>query len=170
MPVTLQLPRDKPYNPLAGPISFTVPVRPTTKKTSQNIVTFKKMVFDKKQRKMALKTLHSIQPSADFLKFERECVLHAAVINSRLIRQGVRLPITSPISIRVLIYREKRIGDHCGFTQAVGDVLKSMDIIIDDRIIDDWDGTRRLHDKAFPRLEIFISPAGDVSQEELFDE
>lgn len=168
MPVTLQIPKDRPCNPLAGPVSFTVPVRPTTKKTSNRIVPYRKQIFNKKTRRMESKLLHAVLPSEDFMDFEAQCVSYAATICNRLKRQGVRLPITSPISIRALIYREKRIGDHCGFTQAVGDALKTMGIIVDDRIIDDWDGTRRLHDKAFPRLEIFISPVGDESQEELF--
>lgn len=167
--VTLKLPKDKPCHPLTAALSITLPVRPTTKKTSNRIVTFKRTVFDKKLRRPVAKMMHAVLPSEDYVEFERICVSHAATICGQLRRQGIQLPITSPISIRALIYREKRVGDHTGFTQAIGDVLKSMDIILDDRIISSWDGTRRLHDKARPRVELLIEPFNEeaTGQEDL---
>jgi hypothetical protein len=166
--VTLKLPKDKPHHPLTAALSITLPVRPTTKKTSNRVIAFKKKVFNPKTRQMEMRHQHAVLPSEDYVEFERTCVSHAATICGQLRRQGVQLPITSPISIRALIYREKRVGDHTGFTQAIGDVLKSMDIILDDRIIEHWDGTRRLHDKARPRVELLIQPVGGDEQEEMF--
>lgn len=78
-------------------------------------------------------------------------------VKAALRLRGVILPITDPVSVNVQIYREKATGDACGFYQAIGDLLQAVGIIKDDRLIEDWDGSRRLKDADDPRVEVFIT-------------
>ncbi len=66
------------------------------------------------------------------------------------------LPITSLVSIKADIYRPRAIGDVHGFQQAIGDYLEGHGILKDDKLIEHWDGTRRLKDTAVPRVELTI--------------
>lgn len=67
-----------------------------------------------------------------------------------------KFPIDFPVSVEALIYRPRAIGDVHGFQQAIGDYLEGHGILKNDRLIEHWDGTRRLKDTAVPRVELTI--------------
>lgn len=67
------------------------------------------------------------------------------------------LPIDVPVGICALIYRDRATGDAQGFYQAIGDYLEDQGILKNDRLIEHWDGSRRLKDKDHPRIELTIS-------------
>lgn len=145
-------------------MSFTLPIRPTTKKTSSQIVSFGKPCYACKK-----KPFQKVIPSDLFLEFEDECFKIGPVIRRTLEARGVTLPIEGPVSVRALIYRDADRGDWNGFTDAIADILqepifegrkvkrKGIGIITNDKNIEHWDGTRRLIDRDNPRVEITIS-------------
>lgn len=61
-----------------------------------------------------------------------------------------------PVSVEAAIYRQRATGDVQGFQQALGDFLEGQGILQNDRLIEHWDGTRRLKDAAVPRVELII--------------
>lgn len=64
------------------------------------------------------------------------------------------------VTVKALVYREALVGDHVGYTQAIGDMLEYAGVLADDKLIADWDGTRLLKDAINPRVEITISVLG----------
>lgn len=72
----------------------------------------------------------------------------------------VEVPVqfTGPVRVTALFYREKNLGDTCGFYQALGDALEKSGVLANDRQIEDWDGSRRCIDRANPRVEVEVTP------------
>lgn len=62
------------------------------------------------------------------------------------------------VHVRALFYRKTNVGDQNGFTQALGDLLERAGVILNDRLIASWDGTRLLKDAKRPRIEVEIEP------------
>lgn len=74
--------------------------------------------------------------------------------------------ITEDVAVAALIYREANVGDLVGYLQAIGDALqgghgksKVPCVLIDDKQIKSWDGSRPLIDRKNPRVELTITPA-----------
>ena len=65
------------------------------------------------------------------------------------------------VAVRALIYRDRNVGDATNFYQAIGDVLQDAGVIENDRLIEHWDGSRRLKDAENPRVEVFLSTVKD---------
>jgi hypothetical protein len=81
----------------------------------------------------------------------------------------VTLPIYGRIHVRAHIYTDYRFADLAGYMQAVGHMLQGrkftpggrlvrdgLGILVNDRQIDSWDGTRVFIDRYHPRLEMEI--------------
>jgi Holliday junction resolvase RusA-like endonuclease len=66
--------------------------------------------------------------------------------------------VAGPVSVRALFYRDADRGDLTNFEQGVGDALQAAGIIINDRQIESWDGSRKLIDRTNPRVEIELLP------------
>jgi Holliday junction resolvase RusA-like endonuclease len=66
--------------------------------------------------------------------------------------------MAGPLSVRALIYRDRRVGDLDNYLHAVGDALQKAGVILNDRQIESWDGSRKLIDKTNPRVEIELTP------------
>jgi len=64
----------------------------------------------------------------------------------------------TPVHVKALFYRDADRGDLCGYQQAGGDALEAAGVVSNDKIIDSWDGSRRLIDRQNPRVEIEVSP------------
>ena len=90
-------------------------------------------------------------PSAAFLRWQD-------IVTPQLRRAAGHLaPITSEVWVRALIYRDAAYhGDLNGYQQAIGDVLQRAGVIVNDELIQSWDGTRRRLDRDLPRVEIEI--------------
>ena len=67
-------------------------------------------------------------------------------------------PILCPVTCRALFYRDARRGDLVGFMQGLADLLEQRQVLTNDRLIESWDGTRLLVDRARPRVEVLITP------------
>lgn len=78
-------------------------------------------------------------------------------IKAELRARGVVLPIASPMSVEAHFYQYVNRADATGLYESIADLLQDAEIIANDRLIEDWDGSRRLVDKLRPRVEIFIS-------------
>lgn len=67
-------------------------------------------------------------------------------------------PILCPVSCRALFYRDALRGDLVGYMQGLADLLEQREILTNDRLIESWDGTRLLLDRARPRVDVLITP------------
>jgi Holliday junction resolvase RusA-like endonuclease len=64
----------------------------------------------------------------------------------------------APVHVKALFYRDANRGDLTGFKQAVGDALERSGTIVNDSLIESWDGSRKLIDRKNPRVEIELTP------------
>jgi Holliday junction resolvase RusA-like endonuclease len=128
-------------------IHILLPVEPTTKKNSSNIVTN----WKKKQR--------FVVPSKKYSKYENEC---GKYLNP--------LGIDYPINVKAIYYRKTRgTVDLINLHAALHDMLVKHKVIKDDniRVIVSTDGSRVRYDKEDPRAEIWIEPiTSEVDLEE----
>lgn len=116
---------------------------PRTKKNSQRIVVNKRT-----GRPLIIQSAH-----AD--GWEKTAVL-------QLRAQWVgRRTLGGPIHVRALVFREVASGDLINYLSAISDALERADVIVNDRQIVSWDGSRPLKDAARPRVEITISETED---------
>lgn len=70
-------------------------------------------------------------------------------------------PIADDVEVTALVYRDAARGDLVGYLQAIGDVLAPYNalaprILVDDKQIRSWDGSRLLIDRDKPRVELLI--------------
>jgi hypothetical protein len=102
------------------------------------------------------------------------------MIRDQLVADGVKLPLAGPIEVRALVYRDRRTGDLLGYLESIGDTLQAeayskpepgkkrkkirdgLGIIVNDGQIMSWDGSRLLHDKDNPRVELTITTMDDT--------
>lgn len=68
-----------------------------------------------------------------------------------------RAPIVSPVNMRALVFREKRVGDLGNYLAAICDALELSGVVANDRWIMGFDGSRLMHDKIRPRVEIYLT-------------
>lgn len=148
-------------------ITFALTLQPRTKKTSNRIV------------RMGKSGQIRILPSEEFEQFALECMFFRGQLHREI---DFPLPITGPVAVKALFYRSGDYGDALGYEQALADVLQDekwskakpgkapkkirdgLGIILDDKQIRWWDGTRLLIGE--PRIEVEITILGE-SQERL---
>lgn len=65
-------------------------------------------------------------------------------------------PVRSKVNCRALFYREADRGDAVGYYQGLADLLEKRTVIVNDRQIVSWDGSRLLKDAARPRVELWL--------------
>lgn len=128
-------------------IKFTLPVRPVTKKNNGRIV---------------MRGNYPILiPSEQYLKFEKESLPYFIHVKNTA---GV---INYPVNCECIFYMDaRRRVDLSNLLNAVDDAMVKSGLIIDDNrdIIAGHDGSRVLHDKTNPRIEITISEMQDYAQ------
>lgn len=66
-----------------------------------------------------------------------------------------------PVNCRAVICRQANIGDAVGYYQAIGDWLQAAGVVVDDKWIVSWDGSRMTKDAAAPRVEIELREVVD---------
>lgn len=119
-----------------------IPGNPITKKNSQRIV-----LIGGKPR---------ILPSKNFKEYEARAALFMP---------KMKLPIIEAVNVKCLYYMEThRRVDLCNLMEATHDILVRYGILEDDNSLIVWavDGSRVLYDKEHPRVEIEITPIGEV--------
>lgn len=119
-------------------------------------------------------------PSAAYLEWERVAIktfLGEGIIKrvgttdkgKPIYRVQGAEPIDYPVNCRAMIYREKLVGDSVGFYQAIGDFLQLAGVVVNDKFIVSWDGSRLLKDPVRPRVELELTRVGESVQGELFE-
>lgn len=121
-------------------LKFTIPGRPATKKTHQQVI--------------YVKGSPRVIPSAQFAKYEKLCKDFCE-------KAWTKPAMDFGIAIHMRIYLDTwSIGDHVGYMQAIGDILEKHKVIANDKFIH-WseDGVHWFGgvDKDNPRCEITIA-------------
>jgi Holliday junction resolvase RusA-like endonuclease len=151
---------------------FKISGRPITKKNSPRIVNIGPMCRVCGKRGGFPKVL----PSEAYRTWEEDAIRQCMAIKPKLRAAGVELPIVHPVGIEALFYiAPTKAGamrldcpDLSNLMEAVADMLQEAGILQDDRLIADWDGSRRLLGE--PRVEIFIEILEEIPvQEKLLD-
>ena len=122
-------------------LNFTIPGRPSTKKTSQRVV--RRGGFTK------------ILPSVLYEKYEKHCKEFC----DEAWKNASYPPIDCGVSIKIKVYLDSWIiGDECGYQQAHGDIIQAHGIIADDMWIHWVDRNEHMinYDKENPRIEVEI--------------
>ncbi|HBH71131.1 MAG TPA: hypothetical protein DDX59_06635 [Lachnospiraceae bacterium] len=118
-----------------------IPGDPRTKKNSQRVI--------KNPRNGRL----IIAPSTAYRDYEK--------VAGAAIPRGQRIRIDYPVNIKCLYYMQtRRRVDLTNLLEATDDILVLCGVLADDncRIVAAHDGSRVLHDKHDPRVEIYIAP------------
>lgn len=120
-----------------------------------------------------------VMPSDEYEQFALECMWFRGQLH-----QAIRfpLPITGPVAVKATFYRAGDYGDLLGYEQALADVLQAeawskakpgqapkkrrdgLGLIVDDKQIRSWDGSRLAIGE--PHIAVEISVLGE-SQERL---
>lgn len=123
-------------------ISFTITGPPRTKKNSEVL-----NLRGPKPRKMSSKAYQEWNASA-----QMQIALFRA-------RNKQILTWDRQVNCKALFYRHADVGDAVGFYQALADALQEGGILVNDRQIVSWDGSRMLKDAENPRVELTIKLA-----------
>lgn len=91
-----------------------------------------------------------VLPSEAFEEFERNSLPYLRAM------RGGAAPIDFAVNARVVFWRDARRGDAVGYYQAIADVLEKAEVLVDDKWIVSWDGSRLEVDREEPRLEITL--------------
>lgn len=122
-------------------LNFTIPGRPATKKTHQNVV--------------MIKGYPRVLPSKQYVKYEKSC----KQICENAWKNLGKIPMDFGIGINMrIILNNWAIGDHTGYCQAIGDILEKWGIIADDKWIH-WVSDNQhwlIIDPLNPRIDIII--------------
>lgn len=70
---------------------------------------------------------------------------------------GHTLP-AQPYNCAAVIYRDADRGDTVGYMQGLADLLEKRGVLVDDKHIRTWDGTRLEIDPKNPRVELTLTP------------
>ena len=115
-----------------------IPLNPRTKKNTQQIV------INKKTGRPC------IMQSSKYKEYEK---------NAGWFLKKISEPISVPVNVKCVFYREKRIRcDLTNLLEAIDDILVSYGVLSDDNftVIASHDGSRVYIDKGNPRTEITI--------------
>jgi len=127
-------------------VTFTILGPPRTKKTSNRLVRAggRARILPSKAN-VGWTNAAVLQLQAAFRKWSRGWV-------------GGHGPVSVPVNVRALIYRDANRGDAVGYYQAIADALEAAGVVENDRLCVSWDGSRLLVDRARPRVEITLEP------------
>jgi len=132
----------KPTAVMSALLRFTVDGAPRTKKNSSRSVRPQGRSYPR------------ILPSSAFeqwraLALRQLCDLHW--------RRFVSLPFRCDVNCAAVFYRDRDIGDAVGYYQGLADLLQEARILVDDRQIVSWDGSRLAKDASRPRVDVTLS-------------
>lgn len=64
--------------------------------------------------------------------------------------------IKRDVNCRALFYRDALRGDAVGYYQGLADFLENRGLVLNDKLIVSWDGSRLLLDRENPRVEVTL--------------
>lgn len=62
------------------------------------------------------------------------------------------------LNCTAFFYRDRNAGDAVGYYQGLADVLEELGVVVNDRLIEQWDGSRLRIDRTNPRVELTLTP------------
>lgn len=130
-------------------IQISIPVKPVTKKNSQQIITNPKTGRP------------FIIPSKQFRDFEKECKPYMLQIKNEIGQ------IKYPVNVQCIFYVDRKLRyDLTNLLEAIDDVLVNYGILLDDNrdILASHDGSRVYYDKFKPRIELTIEECANYAQ------
>lgn len=74
----------------------------------------------------------------------------------RAMRAAGRIPVGRPVRVSAVFFRDRNSGDLVGYQQALADFLEGQGVLVDDKWIVSWDGTRADKDADRPRIEVEV--------------
>lgn len=128
-------------------LTFSILGAPITKKNSQQIITNRATGRP------------FIMPSKQYKEYEKASLAQLSCVKTLRAE-----PIAEPVNLQCTYYMPtKRKTDLCNLLEATCDILVSAGILADDNstIVVGHDGSRVLHDKENPRVEVCITSAGE---------
>lgn len=128
-----------------------------SKKTSQQIIT---IPFKGSQRCRCCGKINGfpkIIPSDAHDVWHKYAMQQSLEIKAKLAARGVLLPIVSGVSVEAHFYQDANRADATGLYESLADLLEDCGILENDKLIADWDGSRRHVDKARPRVECWLT-------------
>lgn len=126
---------------------FSILGAPITKKNSQQILTNRATGRP------------FIMPSKQYKEYEKASLAQLSCVKTLQAE-----PIAEPVNLQCTYYMPtKRKTDLCNLLEATCDILVSAGVLADDNstIVVGHDGSRVLHDKENPRVEVCITSAGE---------
>ena len=69
-------------------------------------------------------------------------------------------PLRVPVNCAAIFFRDAARGDAVGYYQGLADLLQEAGVVIDDRWIETWDGSRIQVDHDRPRTEVTLTWLG----------
>jgi Holliday junction resolvase RusA-like endonuclease len=124
-------------------VIFIVASAPRTKKTSQNVVKVRGRTFIVQDRAKAA--------------YQKTAVEQLQAQLAEIRQHGPFATFDAPVQVRATFYRDKNLGDLVGYMQMIADCLEKAGVVVNDRLIESWDGTRLSKDAANPRTELEVT-------------
>jgi len=130
-------------------VRFVVEGAPRTKKTSNRVVRAGKRL--------------RVLPSAQHQAWAESAILQLRAQYRTAAREHFvpprwnGEPADVPMKLRATVYRDANRGDLIGYLQAICDALEKAGVVENDRLIEAFDGSRQLVDRARPRVEIELT-------------
>ena len=107
---------------------FALPGAPRTKKNHGKVV-------QRGRRKFHV-------PSDAFTAWQAGCLAH--VLKNPVLKLGLE----SPVNCTAIFLRDRENGDAVGYYQGLADVLQHCGIVVDDKLVTQWDGSRLMRNPA----------------------
>jgi Holliday junction resolvase RusA-like endonuclease len=124
-------------------VIFIVASAPRTKKTSQQIARVRGRTFIVQDRAKAA--------------YQKTAVEQLQAQLAEIRQHGSFATFDAPVQVRATFYRDKNLGDLVGYMQMIADCLEKAGLVVNDRLIESWDGTRMSKDAANPRTELEVT-------------
>lgn len=124
-------------------MKFIVISAPRTKKTSQQIARVRGRTFIVQDKVKAA--------------YQKTAVEQLSAQLAEVRRHGDFATFDAPVQVSATFYRDKNLGDLVGYMQMIADCLEKAGVVVNDRLIQSWDGTRFTKDAANPRTELEVT-------------
>ena len=136
-----------------------------SKKTSQKIISIPKKGAKRCPACGKAPGFPKILPSDAHHSWHKSAMDQCLIIKGKLARGGVDLPVASLVNVRADFYQDVDRADCTGLYESLADLLQDAGIIVNDRLISSWNGSRRLKDAGNPRIEVYIQVIQPVAVE-----
>ena len=124
-------------------MKFIVISAPRTKKTSQQIARVRGRTFIVQDKVKAA--------------YQKTAVEQLSAQLAEVRQHGDFATFDAPVQVSATFYRDKNLGDLVGYMQMIADCLEKAGVVVNDQLVQSWDGTRMSKDAANPRTELEVT-------------